>query len=58
MYLSRTLTDISLPKIGQILGKRDHTTIIHGYEKIRKDIIKDSALKNTIEILTKKITGK
>ncbi|WP_113672971.1 chromosomal replication initiator protein DnaA [Vallitalea guaymasensis] len=58
MYLSRTLTDLSLPKIGQILGKRDHTTIIHGYEKISKDIQKDSALKNTIEILTKKITGK
>ncbi|QUI21084.1 chromosomal replication initiator protein DnaA [Vallitalea pronyensis] len=58
MYLSRTLTDLSLPKIGQILGKRDHTTIIHGYEKISKDITKDSALKNTIEILTKKITGK
>ncbi|GMQ58608.1 chromosomal replication initiator protein DnaA [Vallitalea sediminicola] len=58
MYLSRTLTDLSLPKIGQILGKRDHTTIIHGYEKISKDIQRDSALKNTIEILTKKITGK
>ncbi|GKX30319.1 chromosomal replication initiator protein DnaA [Vallitalea longa] len=58
MYLSRTLTDLSLPKIGQILGKRDHTTIIHGYEKISKDIQKDSAFKNTIEILTKKITGK
>lgn len=58
MYLSRTLTELSLPKIGQILGKRDHTTIIHGYEKISKDIQKDSAFKNTIEILTKKITGK
>lgn len=58
MYLSRTLTDLSLPKIGQILGKRDHTTIIHGYDKIRKDIAKDSTLKNTIDILTKKITGK
>jgi chromosomal replication initiator protein len=58
MYLSRTLTDLSLPKIGQILGKRDHTTIIHGYDKISKDIAKDSTLKNTIDILTKKITGK
>ncbi|MCT4545075.1 MAG: chromosomal replication initiator protein DnaA [Vallitalea sp.] len=57
MYLSRTLTDMSLPKIGQVLGKRDHTTIIHGYDKINKDIQKDKALKNTIEILTKKITG-
>lgn len=57
MYLCRTLTDLSLPKIGSKLGKRDHTTIIHGYDKICKDIEKDNALKNTIEILTKKITG-
>lgn len=34
MYLARTETDASFPQIGQHLGDRDHTTIIHGYEKI------------------------
>lgn len=58
MYLCRTLTDLSLPQIGESIGKRDHTTVLHGYEKINTEIKKDSLLQNTIEILTKKITGK
>lgn len=36
MYLSRELTDNSLPKIGEIFGGRDHTTVIHAHEKISK----------------------
>ncbi|PKM51089.1 MAG: chromosomal replication initiator protein DnaA [Firmicutes bacterium HGW-Firmicutes-7] len=58
MYLSRTLTDMSLPQIGNKLGKRDHTTIIHGYEKINTELKTDPILVNTISILTKKVTGK
>ncbi len=58
MYLCRKLTDASLPRIGEILGKRDHTTVLHGYEKINKDIKKDATLKNSVDILTKKIVGK
>ncbi len=58
MYLCRKLTDLSLPKIGEAIGKRDHTTILHGYEKIKSDIASDYSLKNNIDILTKKITGK
>ncbi len=58
MYLCRKLTDMSLPKIGEVLGKRDHTTVLHGYDKINKAVDKDIQLKNTIDILTKKITGK
>ncbi len=54
MYLCRKLTDASLPRIGEILGKRDHTTVLHGYEKINQDIKKDATLKNSIDILTKK----
>ena len=34
MYLSRELTDFSLPKIGEEFGGRDHTTVIHAHEKI------------------------
>lgn len=58
MYLCRKLTDMSLPKIGEVLGKRDHTTVLHGYDKINKQVQKDIHLKNTIDVLTKKITGK
>ena len=36
MYLSRELTDFSLPKIGEEFGGRDHTTVIHAHEKISK----------------------
>ncbi|MGI6711250.1 MAG: chromosomal replication initiator protein DnaA [Bacillota bacterium] len=37
MYLSRELTDISLPKIGEEFGGRDHTTVLHAHDKISKE---------------------
>ena len=55
MYLCRNMTETPLQTIGRYLGGRDHTTIIHGAEKIAGDIKKDDTLKNTIEILKKKI---
>ena len=55
MYLCRNMTETPLQSIGRILGGRDHTTIIHGSEKIAADMNKDDNLKNTIEILKKKI---
>ncbi len=58
MYLSRKLTDLSLPKIGKKFGGRDHTTIIHGYEKISQQMKTDIELSQTINELEKKITGK
>lgn len=58
MYLCRNLTDLSLPKIGEQFGGRDHTTIIHGCEKISKDMEEDIELTQTINELEKKITGK
>ena len=38
MYLSRTLTDLSLPKIGEKFGGRDHTTVMHAEGKIKKEM--------------------
>ena len=38
MYLCRELTDLSLPKIGQTFGGRDHTTVMHAEKKIREEI--------------------
>ena len=56
MYLVRELTDYSLPKIGEEFGGRDHTTVIHAYEKIQ-DLIKtdpevDRIIKNLIHKLS------
>ena len=56
MYLSRTLTDAAQSLIGKKLGNRDHTTVIHGYEKIQSDIDKNEKIKNDVEILKKKIS--
>lgn len=53
MYLSRELTDASLPKIGEEFGGRDHTTVIHAYEKIKEEIETDEELKNTVNEIIK-----
>lgn len=55
MYLSRELTDSSLPKIGEVFGGRDHTTVIHACEKIAEDIKNDPAFSATIEQLIARI---
>ncbi len=56
MYLCRKMTDNALQAIGAALGKKDHTTILHGIDKIEKDIPNDETLKNTIDVLKKKIS--
>lgn len=48
MYLTRDLTDLSLPKIGDEFGGRDHTTVIHACEKISNDILSDHMLRKKI----------
>ncbi|SUY54196.1 chromosome replication initiator DnaA [Clostridium tetani] len=58
MYLCRKLTDNSLPKIGEEFGGRDHTTVIHGYEKISTALKKDESLQKTVNELTSKINQK
>ena len=55
MYLCREIISTPLKSIGKSLGNRDHTTIMHGIEKIEKEIANDENLKNTIETLKKKI---
>ena len=48
MYLARTETEASLPQIGVLLGNRDHTTILHGYEKIAGLIDIDPQLRRDV----------
>ncbi|WP_274365072.1 chromosomal replication initiator protein DnaA [Paenibacillus thermotolerans] len=55
MYLSRELTDHSLPKIGEAFGGRDHTTVIHAHEKISASIQQDQELFKIIQTIRDKI---
>ena len=55
MYLCRELTTESLQNIGKALNKKDHTTVIHGIEKITDDMTKNEELKNKIGIIKKKL---
>ncbi|MFW6268823.1 MAG: chromosomal replication initiator protein DnaA [Bacillota bacterium] len=55
MYLSRELTDNSLPQIGEEFGGRDHTTVIHSHKKIEKKYEEEEDFKNTLEKIIKKI---
>ena len=55
MYLCRELTDTSLANIGKLLDKKDHTTIMHGVNKISAEISTNEELKNKIDIIIKKI---
>ena len=55
MYLSRELTDSSLPKIGREFGGRDHTTVIHATSKITRLIREDRSVYNLVQELTARI---
>jgi chromosomal replication initiator protein len=55
MYLSRELTDSSLPKIGKEFGGRDHTTVLHANAKITRMISEDRAVYNLVQDLTTRI---
>lgn len=55
MYLCRELTDSSLPKIGEAFGGRDHTTVLHAYDKISKDIKTNSILAEEVKQLKQDI---
>lgn len=55
MYLTRELTDLSLPRIGEAFGGRDHTTVLHACDKISSDMGTDDQLKQTVERLSQAI---
>lgn len=55
MYLCRKLTDTSYVNIGKLLGKKDHTTIIHGVNKIEDELNSNQELSYRIETIKKKI---
>ncbi|MFA5286689.1 MAG: chromosomal replication initiator protein DnaA [Candidatus Omnitrophota bacterium] len=55
MYLSRNLTDLSLPEIGQFFGGKDHTTVLHSYNKIKEAINTEPSLSEKVEKITQVI---
>jgi chromosomal replication initiator protein len=55
MYLCRELTDLSLPKIGQTFGGRDHTTVMHADKKIRKEMTERRRVYDQVQELTSRI---
>jgi chromosomal replication initiator protein len=55
MYLARELTDASLPKIGERIGNRDHTTVLHAVDKIAKLMREDREMYNRVQRLTAKV---
>ena len=56
MYLCREMTDLSLPKIGELFGGRDHTTVIHACEKISEELRNDQTLQMTINNIKNSLT--
>jgi chromosomal replication initiator protein len=57
MYLSRNLTDFSLPEIGEYFGGRDHSTVLHAYEKVQRDVKRDDGIMGVITKIRENIKG-
>lgn len=55
MYLCKKLTSFSATDIGRKIGGRDHSTVLHGINKIESDLLTDSNLQSTVDVLIKKI---
>lgn len=58
MYLCRDLTDLSLPKIGHQFGSRDHTTVIHSVEKVRKLLQTDREVFDRVNKLSQQLRSR
>ncbi len=51
MYIARKLTDYSLPKLGEEFGGRDHSTVLHAYNKVEEDIESSQEVKKNVDDL-------
>src|SRR5262249_21116271 len=56
MYLTRELTDLSLPEIAQAFNRRDHTTVLHAVRRVETRALEDANLSRTVEELTAQLT--
>jgi chromosomal replication initiator protein len=55
MYLSREMTDLSLPKIGEEFGGKDHTTVIHAHEKIGAALQQDRSIQKVVKEVSERL---
>ena len=55
MYICRTVLEETLPKIGAEFGGKNHTTVMHSVEKIRKEMERDETLKNEVDKIIAKL---
>ncbi len=55
MYISRILTDDSLPTIGNSFGGKDHTTVLHAYKKIKKEVESDNNISKDVKFIIKSL---
>ena len=55
MYLCREMTETPLTSVAKLLGKKDHTTIIHGHKKVAADMETNPSMKATVDTIIKKI---
>ncbi len=58
MFICRELTQESLPQIGEQFGGKDHTTVLHGYKKIKRDIATDYGLKKDVDSIQNRLKKK
>jgi chromosomal replication initiator protein len=57
MYLTRELTELSLPAIAEAFNRRDHTTVLHAIRKVERSALEDAGLSRTVEELTADLTS-
>jgi chromosomal replication initiator protein len=57
MYLSRELTDGSLPNIGKAFGNRDHTTVMYAVQKVAQQMSDEGEVYSAVRTLTTRLTG-
>ena len=55
MYLCREVTNVSLLKIGENFGKRDHTTVMHAIDKVKQLLLSDDDVKTIVDNLKQQI---
>jgi chromosomal replication initiator protein len=52
MYLTRELTDLSLPAIAEAFNRRDHTTVLHAIRRVERSALEDASVSRALEELT------
>jgi chromosomal replication initiator protein len=55
MYICREYTDATLENIARLLGKKDHSTVMYGVDKIKNEMVTNGELRGNVEVILKKL---